>query len=394
LLEQSGDNGESTMLDSALTDDLICTVLSGEPCAWPLAVDDTAMAEQVCMRARQHGVQSLLHDALKDSAWPAAVLVPLRSAAMELAMWELRHQQVLVETLAALARAGVEPVLIKGTALAYSVYEGPALRTRGDTDLIIAPGHQQVVHELLLALGFRRQPGMSGQFVSYQASYTRVVPGGGAHTLDVHWKINNSQVLAHLFTHADLRRDAQPLPQLGPFAFGASPVDALLLACMHRLTHIHQPHSTDGLEGLGADRLVWLVDLHVLAPRLTQSEWATFLAKAREKGLRAVCRSGLEAAQVHFGTHVPGQVMDALAAHGADEAPALYLSAGRWHQRWLDFCSLPGSGGRFTYLRETLFPPAAYMRSRLRWAHGWLPWLYFRRAARGLAKALLRKSAT
>ena len=39
----------------------------------------------------------------------------------------------------ALTRAGISPILIKGTPLAYTVYDAPALRPREDTDLLIAP---------------------------------------------------------------------------------------------------------------------------------------------------------------------------------------------------------------------------------------------------------------
>ena len=44
-----------------------------------------------------------------------------------------------------LAAAGVEPVLIKGTALAYSLYPDAGLRTRADTDLIIPAVHLKTI---------------------------------------------------------------------------------------------------------------------------------------------------------------------------------------------------------------------------------------------------------
>src|SRR5689334_7262828 len=99
-----------------------------------------------------HGVQPMLHDLLGASDWPVTLLQELRKVAVGRAMWELRHQQVLARTLAALARIDVWPVLIKGTALAYSLYANPVLRARGDTDLIIAPASREKVEAVLAGL--------------------------------------------------------------------------------------------------------------------------------------------------------------------------------------------------------------------------------------------------
>ncbi len=48
------------------------------------------------------------------------------------------RERELVAVLAALAEAGVETLLLKGTPLAYTHYPEPALRTRCDTDVLIA----------------------------------------------------------------------------------------------------------------------------------------------------------------------------------------------------------------------------------------------------------------
>jgi putative nucleotidyltransferase-like protein len=373
-------------------DDLICAALRGENPAWPWGGDPAAIME-FQRRAEVHGASALLHTCLAAGAddWPPHLLQELRATAVQLAMWELRHQQILAETLAALNASGVEPVLIKGTALAYSLYPDPALRTRGDTDLLVPEDAKDRAHEVLGSLGFERSLAVSGEFVSYQANYSRVAPEGGAHTLDLHWKINNSELLSRLFTYDELRRDAQPLPQLCPHALGASPVYALLLASMHRCTHKQNPYYVDGVAHYDADRLIWLYDTHLLAGQLVEREWEEFLRQAQQKELRAVCLEGFERASACLQTEVPPAVITSLQRRGRHERPARYLGSGKLRQQWMDFRSLDSLRDQLRLVREIFFPPASYMRDKYSQARvAALPWLYWRRVVGGFLKSFRR----
>jgi hypothetical protein len=306
-------------------------------------------------------------------------------------MWELRHQQVLARMLTALAAIDVQPVLFKGTALAYSLYANPVLRARGDTDLIVAPESTGEVDTALNALGFVRSVAVSGDFISYQACYTREEDAGESHTLDLHWRINNSEVLARLFTYEELRRQAQSLPRLCPEALAASPVHAMLLACMHRATHKQNPMYVRGVPHHDADRLIWLYDIHLLAKSFDSAQWNEFMRLADSKGLRAVCLEGMEHARACFRTEYPENVLAALARNDALEPAALYLNGSRLRQQWMDFLAIAGAANKLRFLRESIFPSAAYMRHKYPDARpGWLPWLYVRRAVGGVLKKLQR----
>ena len=123
-----------------LIEPLMCAVLRGEHPAWPDEGRDEALIDSFIRRGEYHGVQALLYERLHAApGWPQDLLQALQRGTISGVMWELRHQQVVVEMLAALARIGIEPVLFKGTALAYSLYPDPALRTRGDTDFFVPP---------------------------------------------------------------------------------------------------------------------------------------------------------------------------------------------------------------------------------------------------------------
>jgi hypothetical protein len=367
----------------------LCACLRGEQPAWPFGRDESAIT-QFMERAEYHGVLALLHDRLQRapaSGWPPGVLQACRQGALAQAMWELRHRALLTEAFAKLAAAGVVPVVFKGTALAYTLYPEGALRSRGDTDFIIPPGSQNSTAEILASLGFEHGLGMSGESVSYEASFTRSEPGGGSHTLDVHWKINNSELLSRLFTHAELLAASQPIPALGPHARAAGPVHALLIACMHRATHKHNPYYVNGVAYHSGDRLIWLYDIHLLAGTFTPEQWIEFVRLAEQKGLCAVCLEGLERARTSFGTLIPASVQALLARPGGSEKVARYFSASALRQQWMNFCAIPGIMRKLRFVGETVFPSADYMREKYP-EGGWLPWLYLRRALGGVAKRL------
>jgi hypothetical protein len=357
--------------------------LRGEQPAW-LDAADVALAAAFIERSEYHGVQALLYERLHGApGWPQSLLQALHQRAIGGAMWELRHQQVVAETLAALARIGIEPVLFKGTALAYSLYPDPALRTRGDSDLLVPPRDKARALHALTALGFARVLEL-GELTSYQACLTREVAGGGDHTFDLHWKISNSELLSRLFSYDELRRNAVPLPALSPHALGADSVRALLIACMHRARHRQAPYYVGGVAHYSGDRLIWLYDIHLLARNLAPEQWDECLVLAAEKGLRAVCLEGIERARACFATPVPQRVLQALSAPGCREAAAEYLEAGHLRRRWLDLCTHQTLGAKLRFVAALVFPPRSYMRERFpRSRPNWLPWLYLLRVITG-----------
>ena len=377
-------------MDLGQIDDLICAALRGENAAWPSTPRDDLEA-MLIRRAKYQGVSALLHERLlRLSAWPSSVREAVRRHALAQAFWELRHQKVLGEVLAALRTREIEPVLFKGTALAYGgVYANPVWRARGDTDMIVAPQDRERASETLVASGFRRNTGVSGEFVSYQDSYTNEIEGGGLHTIDLHWRINNCELLSRLFSYAELRAEARPLPALCDAALAAGPVHALLLACLHPVTHVHNPYFVDDVAYYGGDRLIWHYDVHLLAQSFTPAQWQAFVNRAVVKGLCEISLEGLDRAAAWYGTHCPEIVRRALTRTG--EPVAAYLKAGRLHQGWINFSAIPGLANRLRFARELFFPPMAYMRAKYAQSPGaWLLWLYARRAAGGLIKSLRR----
>jgi hypothetical protein len=366
-------------------DELICILLRGEPLSWPSG--PPGLIEAFLERSRYHGADVLLNEriaAVRNA--PPAVVGELRRRSIAEASWEMRDSQVLSHVFDALAQQGVRALLFKGASLAYSTYPNSSSRMRSDADVVVESEARPLAGQCLASLGFVADLIAAEDFASYQRSYVLTTAGGGAHVIDLHWKINNSALLARRFEFDELAARSTPLPRLGAKATGVGTADALLLACMHRMTHEKNPYYVDGEAHYGGDRLIWLYDIHLLARSFSDHDWRLFTRLAREKGLCATCLDGLRQAQACFHSDYPDFALAALREGGSNEAITRYFRRGHLGQFFMDFAALDSPTVQMAYLRELVCPPGHYMREKYPDARfGWLPWLYLRRGASGAA---------
>ena len=179
---------------------------------------------------------------------------------------------------------GIRVLIIKGTGLAYDIYPSPELRPRGDTDLLIAESDLECVRTILHARGYT-SPLTSGDTLAIrQQSFTR-----GGHVYDVHWDVANSPVVRDALPFEELLGRAIAMPRIAPNALAPSHVDALLLACIHRVAHHHD-----------IERLIWLYDIHLLREAMSADEHARFWRLAAERRVVAICERSIELADEWF----------------------------------------------------------------------------------------------
>jgi hypothetical protein len=370
----------------AIVESSMCALLRGKPLARPAW---EASQDEMCFRdcATYHGVGPLLARRLSrmpvgehpiSKSWCLA-----RDLQHEMAI-ELVRQRELVRVLDALAAAGVAPLLLKGAALAYSIYPSPALRPRADTDLLIRTEDRDATVRTLATLGYEKPNVTRGDFVAYQCGFVLREPRGLTHVLDVHWRISNTQLFSRALEYAELASRAVPLPALGTHARGLSSGDALLFACMHRVHHIHSPMRADRISTSGGERLIWVYDIHLLMSAMTSSELMQFTALAQRKGMRAICKDGLLRARECFGTRIPEAALAALTGGRSTEPSAAHLRAGDLRHVLTELRSLSRWRDRIALLREHLFPPPEYMLEKYAVSsRAWLPVLYLQRGIRG-----------
>lgn len=363
--------------------DLLAAIVRGDDVpaeAWS-GIDAGAL----CEAANHHLVLPLVADRWQAAATPGpseALVARVRDLARGHAASDMAREVELRTALAALDRAGVQPIVFKGAHLAYSDYARPDLRPRLDTDVLIPAdaGARQAAHDALTSLGYETPPHVGGDLVMTQRTYARRRDGHALHVIDVHWRLANPALFSQVLSHEELMRDAVQVPALGPAARGPGGAHALLVACIHRVAH----HAD-------ADCLIWLYDIDRIARRLTMDEWASVAALASEREVTAICRASLNRATSRFGTPIPGDVLAALEAR-ADvwEPSARYLTPPAHGVRAAvaDLRAMSSWRDRVRLAGEHLLPSADYMRTT--YAPGSrapLAWLYLKRVVSALATA-------
>lgn len=284
----------------------------------------------------------------------------------------------------ALHHAGVSPILMKGEALARTHYERPDLRARVDTDVLISPANRARAERALADLNYEPVRQSGGSVLMYQQTFRRRQGTSASHVLDLHWRIANPHRFADVLSYEDAASRAVPVPSLSSWARALAPVDALLIACVHRVAH----HFND-------DRLIWLYDIHLLASRLTAAEWTAFADRARRRGVWTIARGSLCRASAHFETQLPALLRQEPAADAAsrENATAAFLNHDRRQVTTFldDLRALSRWSDRGRLVRQHLFPPRAYMREVYAPASSApLGVLYVRRVLRGARKWLVR----
>jgi Uncharacterised nucleotidyltransferase len=378
---------------------VVRSLLRGDETEWPAGLSE-AEQRTFINAALAHGIAPLLHlvltrtaardaaggrqqgpqdaSAPKDTSWPATVREELRRHALGAAAAEVARQERLSIVLRGLREAGIDVLVLKGSALAYQLYPSPDLRTRGDSDLLIRRGDLERVRTVMAGLGTEELPGSGDELILRQAVF--VTTAGSREVFDFHWSITNAELFARGFEFQSLWVRSVPILSLSPHARGLGRSDALLLASIHRVAHHH-----------GSDRLIWLYDLRLLREAMPDEELRDFWMAAAEQDVVTVCLDSLERARDWFGGAGPGAARFLTPERMARlETSAEYLRQGRrrGHQEWSDLAALPGWGSRLLRLRQLAFPPREYMRSR--YGRRPLALLYLYRGMVGLGRMFRR----
>lgn len=295
------------------------------------------------------------------------------------AIWASRHR-VLTRLFAAAADRQLDLLVFKGVHLAYSFYPDVTHRECADVDLLVRPGQQARVRELLDSLGFVWCATNTGDTALGQMTYELPrVPGS---VLDVHSRIVASFTLAKRFAFTGLWERSVTFASFPSNVRVPSNLDALEIALVHHAAH-HR----------GERVPTWTYDVHLLLQSLNEAELDLLSSRLNDGTLLALCSRLLVDAQQQFpsdqGRLIVNELADTVDAAGAHP----FAARDRFLSYLADLRTLtPRHAARV--ITAHLFPASAYMtrtyapQSRLP-----LPLLYALRIVRGIRQVVTAPSA-
>lgn len=299
------------------------------------------------------------------------------------------HNQMLYHELegilSALRQAQIRVALLKGAALAGTLYEDISLRPMNDIDLLVPRHDLERAVEAVNRLGYHvvlpPHLGMAG-WVDEAANHHAHMEGGlqNRMVIELHWNL--------VAGDADWRAPAldwfwqgvqtislpkialeggQAPTQLPAQASCLSPAANLLYCAAHLLLQ----------HGGYRSILLWYYDLHLLVEAYGQSmHWSELAEQAGKLSWADALSQGLQAAQARFGTRLPDGVLELLAPYSDPRARrVIELNARLQDEPLRDTWQGLQVYERRTRIRMMLalvFPSPDYLRWRYRPAPAWL----------------------
>lgn len=368
------------MQDTRLLMDL-CAAISGRMAGvdWGAYTPDDWRS--LCQAAVRQRVAPLLHWSLQDD--PEQFPHPVREFLAHQYYQTCAYNQLYFHELDALlerfSREGLPVILLKGAALARSLYPDPGLRPMKDLDLLVHPADLERAVALAGELGYRQEgpeitPGFERRFSNHKVLFkqpSRLI------CLELHWRLMGTFECGIRDLEDRFWAQVEPLQPGALYAFTLKPAAQILFLCAHAfLGH-----------GPGRVTLRWLADLDRLI-RLVGSnlDWDRVLDQACSLGWEQALAQSLALLRLGFATPIPDTIYSA-------------LDAGRWtglfevvpSEMDLLLGQVKQLSGieRLRYVWWRLFPSPAYMRRRYSLpARTWAPLCYPYRWFRFIRMAL------
>ncbi len=349
--------------DNFLTQCAKCVVKGEVVPVWPDVLSSVDGQAAVRNQIAFHGIALLLaeHPTLLDN-WPKEPRDHTQSEARMQALWEISHAKAVATLFEALHDAGIPALAMKGTALAYSLYDDPAMRRRGDTDILINAQNRDHARQVMRDAGF--SPG--GDPLPLQEEWFYHSGISFNHEIDVHWRINASQAVSRALEHNPPWPRAIALPRLSENAQGMSALDSILHTCVNWAAHHAYGYIAEEEKHMEGDRLIWAIDLDKLASALSDSDWRKLVEICKGNGLSQLVRSGLLFAQLRLDTVIPEYALAALAAHHSHEPAARYFEVTSNRKRFaLDMAACATWREKAQLIRKALLPGRDFFADRV-----------------------------
>ena len=366
-------------------DGFIFSILNGNVPSWPGEAANTSFAVELEQALHLHGLHPLIHHLCKNApawkTWPAEVRERLKKTALHHAASDLAAEDKTRDLLTKLQAAGLRPIVLKGTAIAYTHYDEKSTRTCGDIDLLFHRRDMDKAFRMLETLGYAyvHRQGYLGQ----ELGFADMSPAIHNLPLDIHWRSSSYVLLGHVLEYDEILRSAISLPALAPLPCTMNPVHALLHACIHWIKHVASGDSI---------RILWIYDIHLLVAKLSAEESQQFVHFAARKKISLICRAALLSVNQKLPCDSLSFLASQLEAVQQQEPSARMLEQDAPGFTATDLFTPGNSVSLLRSLQDVLLPPGAYgLRFYGRKSPLWLPLLYAHRLSTGLLEYTRRR---
>lgn len=276
--------------------------------------------DRVMELAAANGVAAFTQRAMQqfenDSVVPAGDLNRLSTIVATQTARNLELRLTLERLLRLTANANIPLIVLKGAAVAHSMYERPILRPSEDVDVLCRDGDFDRLHSLMVTNGFAAEDtgGHSEDKCSpLETSFER------------HYRDDSSKALIEV--HVDgVKLGVKPVhsesiwERAVEVEIGAETALSLSFSDMAFMLSVH-------LHRHGFNRLIWFKDIDLLLRRFgDRIDWDLVIEQARDEGAASSLWLTLDYLQRLMGTPVPEAVM-------AEVRPGLLTRFG-WRRVW------------------------------------------------------------
>jgi len=341
--------------------------------------------------ARLEGVGPLLYWKYKKDRWPpgmpSSCCASLKHSYYNTLAQNMLLFQELDRILDAFDKAAIPTLLLKGAALAGTIYDDIGLRPMGDLDLLVHKADLDRAAALVAQLGINQAvPELWHGINEKENQFQNALLNSRNLMVELHWNLvagDGDYVQPPDGWAWSLAAPMQPRGQTGPHSLSLNLTGSLL----YLSAHIALQH------GLAASRLIWLLDLHLLLQGAGEAvDWDELVDQSRVVGWSYALWATLDNIRRLFGTSIPPETMTALHQDGEGDA-ALVRSRAIYKirsERVFDkLTSLPWPQKIKLFLAYVL-PIPARMRFRYRPNPSWLWPLYYPYRWWDIARDVLR----
>ena len=340
-------------------------------CAQAAALD----WEQVLAVALDAGVGPLLYKATRGkNLIPHAVETELRNSYYLNAGRSILLTSEFEAIQNRLSTCGVPFILLKGAALAETIYKNPALRPMVDIDLLVQ--HRDAQRAVNALAGDHYIPALldtrAGDLYLFESEIQLEKNSHGGLLLEIHWSLIDSVYHQSVMSMDWFWQTAISVPVGKCTTLILGPEAQIIHLCAHLLLH----HSGDGI--------LWKNDLaEVILHYGDQIDWNLLLCHAEASHLVLPIKTLLPQIAVDWGVPMPAEVIERLQATPvtrSEEKAYHFISSAHTsvaNHFWADLSNLPNWRSRARYAWSNLFPSYEYMRSRYKIKHPALTALYY-----------------